>query len=94
MITSRKRIEETINFRKTDRIPIDLGGTKASGITVGAYTRLKEYLGLTAILVGPARLYLFDAVARKWTRAAGSRVTVTLPPGGGKLIRVQWQADS
>ena len=48
MMTSRQRIEEAINFRKTDRVPVDLGGMKASGITVGAYTRLKEYLGLTS----------------------------------------------
>ena len=44
---------------------------------------------VTATVVGPGRLYLFDAVARKWTRGAGSRVIVTLPPGGGKLFRVQ-----
>ena len=46
MMTSRQRIEKAINFHKTDRVPIDLGSMKASGITVGAYTRLKEYLGL------------------------------------------------
>ena len=44
---------------------------------------------VTATVVGPGRLYFFDAVARKWTRGAGSRVIVTLPPGGGKLFRVQ-----
>ncbi|MCX5642168.1 MAG: methyltransferase [Candidatus Omnitrophica bacterium] len=46
MMTSRERITEAINFRRTDRVPIDLGGMKASGITADAYTHLKEYLGL------------------------------------------------
>jgi hypothetical protein len=44
---------------------------------------------VTTTVVGPGRLSLFDAVARKWARAAGSRVVVVLPPGGGKLIRAQ-----
>ena len=45
---------------------------------------------VTRTVVGPDRLYLFDAVTRKWTPSAtGSRVTVTLPRGGGKLIRVR-----
>jgi len=44
---------------------------------------------VTTTIVGPGRLYLFNAVSRKWTRSAGSRVAVTLPPGGGKLIRVR-----
>ena len=47
MMTSRKRIEEAINFRETDRVPVDLGGMKASGIAVSSYHRLKKYFGLT-----------------------------------------------
>jgi hypothetical protein len=42
-----------------------------------------------ATVVGPSQLCLFDAATRQWTSTSNSRVVVTLPPGGGKLIRVQ-----
>jgi uroporphyrinogen decarboxylase len=47
-MTSRERVNKAINFQQPDRVPIDLGGMKASGITVGAYNRFKEYLGLSS----------------------------------------------
>lgn len=46
-MTSRQRIEQTVNFQEPDRVPIDLGGMKASGIAVTAYNRLKKHLGMT-----------------------------------------------
>ncbi len=36
----------TINFSEPDRVPIDLGGMKASGINVQTYARLKRRLGI------------------------------------------------
>jgi uroporphyrinogen decarboxylase len=45
-MTSRERVEKTVNFQEPDRVPIDLGGMKASGIAVAAYKRLKKHLGL------------------------------------------------
>ncbi len=45
-ITSRERVLRTVNFQETDRVPIDLGGMKATGITVRAYNQLKDRLGL------------------------------------------------
>ncbi|MCE5310284.1 MAG: hypothetical protein LLG20_21830 [Acidobacteriales bacterium] len=45
-MTSRERIEQVVNHRMPDRIPIDLGGMKASGIAVAAYNRLKKHLGM------------------------------------------------
>jgi hypothetical protein len=33
-MTSRERVRRAVNFQETDRVPIDLGGMKASGITV------------------------------------------------------------
>ncbi len=47
-MTSRERVERSINFQEVDRVPIDLGGMKASGINVIAYDRLKKYLGLNS----------------------------------------------
>ena len=45
-MTSRERILRTVNFLPTDRVPIDLGAMKASGITVRAYNELKARLGI------------------------------------------------
>jgi uroporphyrinogen decarboxylase len=45
-MTSRERVLRAVNFQETDRVPIDLGAMKASGITVTAYNRLKMKLGI------------------------------------------------
>ena len=45
-MNSRERVEKTVSFQEPDRVPIDLGGMKASGIAVGAYSRLKKHLGM------------------------------------------------
>jgi Uroporphyrinogen decarboxylase (URO-D) len=45
-MTSRERVQRTINFQPADRVPMDLGGHEASGITVAAYDRLKRKLGI------------------------------------------------
>lgn len=41
----RERVLSAINHRETDRIPIDLGSTPSSGISVVAYQNLIKYLG-------------------------------------------------
>ena len=46
-MTSRERVQKTINFEEPDRVPIDLGGTTgASGIHILAYDALRKYFGL------------------------------------------------
>jgi hypothetical protein len=45
-MTSRERVEKTIRFQAPDRVPIDLGGMKASNISVLSYERLKKLLGI------------------------------------------------
>ena len=45
-MTSRERVLAAVNFREADRVPIDLGGTRASGISAVAYDRLKRRMGL------------------------------------------------
>ena len=52
MTTSRERVAAAVNFREPDRVPIDLGGHKASGIAVEAYRRVRAQLGLP----GPVRV--------------------------------------
>ena len=45
-MTSRERVLRTVNFQPTDRVPIDLGGMKASCIGAKAYNRVKATLGM------------------------------------------------
>ena len=45
-MTSRERVLTAVNFREPDRVPIDLGGTRASGINAVVYDRLKRRMGL------------------------------------------------
>lgn len=45
-MNSRERIQKTVRHEMPDRVPIDLGGLKASGIAAIAYDRLKKHLGI------------------------------------------------
>jgi len=46
-MTRRERILAAIDHRVPDRVPVDLGAMRSTGITAVAYGRLKECLGLT-----------------------------------------------
>ncbi len=43
----RERILMALDHQEPDRVPVDLGGTTATSLFGGAYTRLKRHLGLT-----------------------------------------------
>lgn len=45
-MNSRERILSAINHKQPDRIPVDLGATPSSGISVVAYHNLINYLGI------------------------------------------------
>jgi len=51
-MTSRERVLRAINHQETDRVPIDLGATRQSGISASTYHRLKQHLGMNT----PTRL--------------------------------------
>jgi uroporphyrinogen decarboxylase len=57
MTTSRERILKAIEHQEPDRIPIDLGGHRSSGIMAMAYHRLKDHLGITS-----GDIYVYDFV--------------------------------
>ncbi|MGC9319681.1 MAG: uroporphyrinogen decarboxylase family protein, partial [Armatimonadota bacterium] len=44
-MTSRERVLAAIAHEPTDRVPIDLGGMRSTGIMATAYNRLKSHLG-------------------------------------------------
>lgn len=45
-MNSRERVLKAVNFEQPDRVPIDLGGIRASGIHVLAYDKLKKRMGI------------------------------------------------
>lgn len=45
-MTSRERLLAALNHREPDRVPIDLGGTGTSTISLGALEKLKSHLGI------------------------------------------------
>jgi uroporphyrinogen decarboxylase len=46
MTTSRDRVLDAIEFKRTDRVPKDLGGMRSTGISAFAYPKLVAALGL------------------------------------------------
>ena len=46
-MNSRERVLRAVNHQVPDRVPIDLGGLKASGIAFAAYDRLKRKFGIS-----------------------------------------------
>ncbi|NLE45557.1 MAG: methyltransferase, partial [Chloroflexi bacterium] len=55
--TSRERVMLAVDHREPDRVPIDLGGHRSSGIMAIAYGRLKQYLGIST-----GDIYVYDFV--------------------------------
>jgi uroporphyrinogen decarboxylase len=51
----RERVVAAIHHQPVDRLPIDLGGMRSTGITAVAYHRLKKHLGITE-----GGTYVFD----------------------------------
>lgn len=56
-MTSRERVVRSLNYKEPDRVPIDFGAHRSSGIAVQAYKNLREYLGLK-----PSEIYIYDVV--------------------------------
>jgi uroporphyrinogen decarboxylase len=52
-MNSRERVLRAINHEEPDRVPIDVGGTRQSGIAASTYHQLKQRLGLAT----PTRVY-------------------------------------
>jgi uroporphyrinogen decarboxylase len=57
MLTSRERVLKAVNHEEPDRVPIDLGGHRSSGMMAIAYKKLKDYLGIRS-----GGIYVYDVV--------------------------------
>jgi hypothetical protein len=49
---------------------------------------LDYHNAVTTTVVGPAKLSVFDVAKGRWKRAGSPQVTLTIPPGGGALVRI------
>jgi len=56
-MTSRERVKLAINHKEPDRVPIDFGAMRSTGIATIAYNTLRKKLGITRSL---ARMYDFQ----------------------------------
>jgi uroporphyrinogen decarboxylase len=56
-MTKRERVQRALSHREPDKVPIDLGAMRSTGITAVAYSQLKKYLGITA-----GDTYVYDVV--------------------------------
>jgi uroporphyrinogen decarboxylase len=45
-MNARERVLRSMNYSEPDRVPIDFGAHRSSGIAAMAYVRLRDYLGL------------------------------------------------
>ncbi len=55
-MNSRERVRLAINHKEADRVPIDLGGMRSTGISTIAYNRLRKKLSINK---GIAKMYDF-----------------------------------
>ena len=53
-MTSRERVLAAINHKETDKVPVDCGAMRSTGITGVAYNSLKQYLNISE---GETKIY-------------------------------------
>ena len=56
-MTSRERVIAALNHGEPDKVPVDFGGHRSSGIMAIAYAKLKKALGITE-----GDIYVYDMV--------------------------------
>jgi len=56
-MTRRERVLCAISHKEPDKVPVDLGGMRSTGISAIAYSRLKNHLGLSR-----GHTYVYDVV--------------------------------
>lgn len=56
-MTSRELVLAALNHQETERVPVDLGGLRCSGIMAIAYAKLKKALGVTS-----GDIYVYDII--------------------------------
>lgn len=88
MMTPRERVLSALNHREPDRVPIDIGGSFATGINVAAYEALKERLGVQTETVVASRRSQIAEVEEEIRQRLGIDTYPLLPraPEGAEVI--------
>ncbi len=84
-MNSRERVEAVLTGRLPDRVPIDFGSTRTSGISVFAYEELKKYLGIEGGPVKVADVYQMLALVEPEISDRLHADLLTVPRFSGKL---------
>jgi len=86
-MNSRERLLSALNHREPDRVPIDLGGTPTSTISIKALENLKSYLGLKISTRYMSTIFLTAYPDEEIVRRFGIDVKMVNanPPAGFKL---------
>ena len=92
-MNSRERIIEALNHREADRVPIDFGGTRSTGIHAIAYNNLNKYLfGINnRVLVYDVYQQLAVVESRIRERLGGDVVELKSIGGGGGTSISTWK---
>lgn len=56
-MNSRERIKTSLKHKQADKVPVDFGGHRSSGIAAIAYAKLKKALGITT-----GEIYVYDMI--------------------------------
>ena len=84
----RERLLTALNHREPDRVPIDIGGSFATGINIAAYEALKEYLGVKSETVVASRRSQIAMVEKDVRQRLGIDTYPILPrtPEGTEIL--------
>jgi uroporphyrinogen decarboxylase len=86
-MTSRERLLTALNHKTPDRVPIDLGGTPTSTISISAHENLKSHLGIRAEtrVMSPIFLtaYPDDSIVERF--GVDVKMVTAKPPANFKL---------
>jgi len=88
-MTSRERVLCALNHQQPDRIPIDLGGTSATGIALSTYHRLKQQLGISSATRIYHLLAMVADVEQSVKERLGADVVALRPPAAHLGIRYE-----
>lgn len=88
MMTPRERVLTALSHREPDRVPIDIGGSFATGINIAAYEDLKRYLGVESETVVASRRSQIATVEEEIRRRLAIDTYPLLPraPEGAEVI--------
>jgi uroporphyrinogen decarboxylase len=83
-LTPRERLLQALSHEEPDRVPLDLGGTYASGIIAGAYQQLKAYLHLAedtdaTLIAGRSSVVQVEEPILQRFQIDTRKVTVNIP---------------